>query len=141
MDNTEKEVEPVQQEATFTDLIEEASDRLTTEPVIFDRELQVYRDNVLKSLMDIVGKELARLTQLQREVLIRMYYKKESTYQLATVFGVTRQSIQKTHKRALETLQRRLGANPYFTKIYSEFTIDDPTISELLKIADTLDGI
>lgn len=129
-------------EKTFTELAEELDEqgRLSVEPNVFDRELEVYRDNIRKNLMDIVGKELARLTKLQREVLIRLYYKQESTYQLAHEFGIARQSIQKIQNRALETLNRRLGSNPYFLKIYEEFRVDDPEIAEILRIADILDA-
>jgi len=109
-----------------------------TEPKIFEREQELYYDNLVHVLMDMVGKEIARLTNLQREVLMRLFYKEESTYTIAEEFGIARQSVQKIQNRALDTLKRRLTINPYFQEIYREYQDNDPKIEILIKFSENL---
>lgn len=124
----------------FADLIADLGDDLWTEPKIFSEELEIHQDAVLKHLMDIVGKEISRLTKLQREVILRIYYRQESMVQLGKQLGVNWRSVQKLHNRAVNALHRRLSQNPYFIQLYKEFNENDPEVSELISIAEHLEA-
>jgi DNA-directed RNA polymerase specialized sigma24 family protein len=123
----------------FADFLINFRDELWTEPTIFSEEIEIHQDAVLKHLMDIVGKEISRLTKLQQEVIIRVYYRQESSRQIATTRRVSQHTIQNIKKQALKSLYRHLKDNPYFIKLYKEFRENDPEVAELISIAEYLE--
>lgn len=118
---------------------EDIAERLYVDPKIFDREQEVYQDNLLQILMDIIGKELWRLTKLQREIILRFYYKQQTFHLIAKDLAVSPQAVHQAYTRALSTLKRRLGDNPYFIKVHDEYVVNDPTVDILVKISAFFD--
>jgi DNA-directed RNA polymerase specialized sigma subunit len=113
---------------------------LTGEPIYFQDEREIYRTNLLGILMDLIGKELHRLTVLQRKVMFKLYFQELSTTQIGKDLHVSQPAIMNIKERAVKTLRRRLSENPYFIKIFHEYRKDDPPIELLIKISNFIDG-
>ena len=111
-------------------------DKCYTEPNCFVREQNLYRENLLHLIMDLISKELTRLTAWQREVILRFFFSGESLHAIAKTSGVSCQAVSDSKNGAVLKLRRRLQENPYFIKLYSEYLEDDPKISVLLKFFD-----
>lgn len=110
------------------------------EMVPFDQEIEVYKNNILKAVMNIVGTEIMRLTENQQVVLLGLFYQEQTTRALGAHMGVTHKAIQETRDRALQTLRRRLQKNPYFIKLHKKLQELDPKISTLVAITDFIES-
>lgn len=104
----------------------------------FDEEVEVYKENLLKALMDLAGKEIMRLTLTQRQVLLGLFFQGQSIRHLGTQYGVSHVSILDTKNRAVKTLRRRLQNNPYFMELYNKYRAMDPPMSIITAISNLL---
>jgi len=105
---------------------------------IFNKELDVYKSNLITVLMDIVGKEVMRLTQTQRDIIIAHFFRGESTRKLAKTLNISQPGVMDAKSRAINTLRRRLKENPYFLKTFEQLKSMDPPMSVINAIARML---
>jgi len=119
--------------------VEKLEQDFYTEMHPFDEAINIYKSNLLYIIMDLISKEIMRLTPSQREIIIRYFFNLESKRNIAKKLKKDPSSIRDLRFRALCTLRRRLIANPYFMKLYAEYKEEDPSLSLLFEIMDELE--
>lgn len=119
--------------------IEKLEQKFYSEFTPFDKALDVYKTNLLYIIMDLISKEIMRLTKAQKEIIIRYFFNSESKRKIAKSTGKDPSSIRDLRCRALSTLYRRLSSNPYFMEVYNKYKECDPSISLISKIMNELE--
>lgn len=74
-----------------------------------DIETAIIRSELKKEQLEVLQKELNRLTKQQREVLYLKYYKKMDSEEIARVMGLTSRTVYNTTHMAITRLRERLS--------------------------------
>lgn len=112
---------------------------LSYEETLFKEELEVYKDNLIKILLDIICKEIDKLPETQKAVLYPFYFEGKTFKEIGEQLNLSENTVAHRKKRAILTLRRLLLENPYAVSLYEKIKKLDPTIKNLLEIADFLD--
>ena len=113
--------------------------KFVTEMEPFSEAIEVYKSNLLYVMMDLISTEIMRLTEAQREVIIRYFFNSESIRMIAKCLYKSLSSVKELKSRALKTLRRRLSENPYFMQLLKEYQEGDPKLSILIEIEKFLE--
>lgn len=106
---------------------------------LFQAELEIYRENILKALLDLIYNEIKRLPRTQAEVMIQYFTLGHTIVDISKELKVSFQAIDYRKKRAIATLRRRLLTNPYALQLFKDYENADPPISILARIAEFLE--
>lgn len=117
---------------------EELQDMLYSEFVPFSEELDVYKDYIIKTLMDLIGKEISKLPETQRDVIYAYFFSEKTFKEIGKDFGVTEDAVRLRKHRAIMTLKKQLANNPYVEKLYKQFKESDPPIELIVRISQIL---
>jgi DNA-directed RNA polymerase specialized sigma24 family protein len=112
-----------------------------TEMEPFKDEIELYRTNLLHLMTDLIGKEIMRLSDYRRSIIMQYYYGGKSLRQIAQANGIELRNVQRARFRSLQELRRRLGTNPYFMKLYKAFKESDPPSEVLDVLSGFLEGL
>jgi len=122
----------------MSDMLQDTDATLIAEPEPFKEELNNFKDNILYTLMDLIGPEIDRLPSTQREVIVRYYLIGESLTKIGAALKISFQAVDYRKKRAVRALKKRLLCNPYAVELYKQFLDVNPTINALVKISELL---
>jgi len=117
---------------------DELDTKLYSEVEPFSAELEIYKDELIKTLMDIIGKEISKLPETQRDVLYGYYFGEKTLKQIALDLGLEENAVTLRKHRAIATLRRLLSENPYATKLYAQLREADPSLSLVVKLSEEL---
>lgn len=120
----------------FSDLTEDINieEYTSFEQDIFSKELEIYKENLLKTLMDLICTEIDRLPKTQKDVLFIYYFQEKSISQTAKLLNIPSSAVALRKHRAICTLKKRLLSNPYAVELYKKIKELDPTFKILLEI-------
>jgi DNA-directed RNA polymerase specialized sigma24 family protein len=109
----------------------------------FAEETLKDKDNIRGILLKLVGEEIKRLPETQRDVLIRFYMFSESDAIIAKPLGCNRNSVTDRRHRAITTLKKRLLDNPHITDLLEklhrvEGKIDYKYLDDFIKIVTSI---
>jgi len=97
----------------------------------FDVEIEVYRENILHILMDLISKEITRLSIRQKDIIIRYFIRTQPINTIAEELNITKQTVFIAKERGILNLRRRLLENPYAQSLYLAYKDTDPEINIL----------
>jgi len=132
MENQKDNVEETT--SKFGDL-SEIDQQLYSEMHPFALEVDLYKTNLLHVLVDLIGKEMTRLTPLQRDIILRCFFKGESTVYVGKTLKLGQANVVHTKQAALKKLRTGLLKNPYFMQLYTQYIQADPPLAALNALA------
>ena len=96
---------------------QECREELSVWDTYFQENNEQYNDMLMSTIMKLIGEELKRLPESQRDVIIRFYFYSESDGIIAKNLSRNKRSILDRRHRAIATLRKRLIDNPYISDI------------------------